>query len=687
MPRTSHSHTGNDGHGPFKKFLKKDSAVIYDKYQALEFIGEITQARHMKYEVIRTLGSPAGLHAIDCCLNIVAEEDPSPRDWETLNKIFVLIANKKLWEGLLKHEIEKISSAMFGIEAFWQRLPPAIGSYLRETESISLILCFSECRGILSASSLSRTVVDQIVSRVIASPFAGSEEKMMMQNVFLTTNPTEPVSIQNLPSQSDLFLWRQLHDNDHLDDFRKVSSFPTIDELNLPDYPIEYMYRGWRNDKRNVCGKHIDRQFRLLRCDMLATLREELKSWRDSQGKVLHYSAPVVIGADFDEGIGVVVNVAFPLPDKAGRLLRSKYSSSKDKAKVKSSQSKFFDEEGRYILPFNTLIIFANERKQVLATGVVLKRDTSEMMKVALDTLPSSSIKKEMETYQKELQDCTYPLDTFRNIFPSFKSVHMAIGFVPSLASIIPRAAFQPITSDNYRNVGTKGKIMEDTDIFDKWKKGQPRPEYVRPHQVWDLSLEQRTQRNKDWFQAYRQQCSDKLASIVSSLNSLAANLKSLKDEPRSESFAQATIVACTTSYAAKNRHVLHDTDFDTVLVEEAAEIHESHILVNLKESTKRLIMIGDHKQLRPKLEHYPLRVESGRGIDFDRSMFERLILMGYPYSTLDTQHPSKIKKTCLMLEKSWTISRTRFKEKANPFVWLRLTTIKAKSPRSYWQV
>ena len=86
------------------------------------------------------------------------------------------------------------------------------------------------------------------------------------------------------------------------------------------------------------------------------------------------------------------MNVAFPLPDKAGRLLRSKCSSSKSKAKVKSSQSKFFDEEGRYILPFNTLIIFANEVKQVLATGVVLKRDTSEMMTDALDTLPSSSV-------------------------------------------------------------------------------------------------------------------------------------------------------------------------------------------------------------------------------------------------------------------------------------------------------
>jgi hypothetical protein len=38
------------------------------------------------------------------------------------------------------------------------------------------------------------------------------------------------------------------------------------------------------------------------------------------------------------------------------------------------------------------------------------------------------------------------------------------------------------------------------------------------------------------------------------------------------------------------------------VLVEEAGELLEAHVLTSLSPSTKHLILIGDHKQLRPKV-------------------------------------------------------------------------------------
>jgi hypothetical protein len=37
------------------------------------------------------------------------------------------------------------------------------------------------------------------------------------------------------------------------------------------------------------------------------------------------------------------------------------------------------------------------------------------------------------------------------------------------------------------------------------------------------------------------------------------------------------------------------------------------------------MVMIGDHKQLRPKLENHKLTVACGEGHDFNRSLFERL--------------------------------------------------------------
>lgn len=69
------------------------------------------------------------------------------------------------------------------------------------------------------------------------------------------------------------------------------------------------------------------------------------------------------------------------------------------------------------------------------------------------------------------------------------------------------------------------------------------------------------------------------------------------------------------------------------------------------------MILIGDHKyvfvfrswsirltdclirQLRPKVNHYALTVEKGEGYDLNMSLFERLVLKGYPHTTLVSQH------------------------------------------------
>ncbi|CAK4032789.1 nfx1-type zinc finger-containing 1 [Lecanosticta acicola] len=75
------------------------------------------------------------------------------------------------------------------------------------------------------------------------------------------------------------------------------------------------------------------------------------------------------------------------------------------------------------------------------------------------------------------------------------------------------------------------------------------------------------------------------------------------------------------------------------LLVEEAGEILESHILTAMTPSTKQLILIGDHKQLRPKVTNYNLTVEKGDGYDLNRSMFERLALSGFPHTVLQRQH------------------------------------------------
>jgi superfamily I DNA and/or RNA helicase len=70
------------------------------------------------------------------------------------------------------------------------------------------------------------------------------------------------------------------------------------------------------------------------------------------------------------------------------------------------------------------------------------------------------------------------------------------------------------------------------------------------------------------------------------------------------------------------------------VIIEEASEILESHVLAAITKDTKQIIMIGDHHQLRPHINSIQLQ----RKFDFDISLYERLIMNDFPHVTLDVQ-------------------------------------------------
>ena len=96
-----------------------------------------------------------------------------------------------------------------------------------------------------------------------------------------------------------------------------------------------------------------------------------------------------------------------------------------------------------------------------------------------------------------------------------------------------------------------------------------------------------------------------------------------------------ASIIGMTTTGAAKYQHILHRVKPRIVIVEEAAEVLESHIVSALNAGTQHLILIGDHKQLRPK----PNEHELAKKYNLDISLFERLVRNGFPHATLECQH------------------------------------------------
>ncbi|KAG6170686.1 hypothetical protein E4U11_001972 [Claviceps purpurea] len=156
---------------------------------------------------------------------------------------------------------------------------------------------------------------------------------------------------------------------------------------------------------------------------------------------------------------------------------------------------------------------------------------------------------------------------------------------------------------------------------------------------IWSISRSQRSSMMETWLKSIREERRDSLVSNVREINALQAEIDRLFDEARCAFIRTKQVIGCTTTAAAKYPGIIKAANADCVIVEEAGEILEAHILAALSPDVKQLILIGDHKQLRPKCKNYGLSVEKGDGYDLNRSLFERLILNEYPHTVLRNQH------------------------------------------------
>lgn len=129
------------------------------------------------------------------------------------------------------------------------------------------------------------------------------------------------------------------------------------------------------------------------------------------------------------------------------------------------------------------------------------------------------------------------------------------------------------------------------------------------------------------------------MKELARQYNSTQDRLDGLYNEGKAHILREKRIIGCTTTAAAMYSNLITAARIDVVMVEEAGEIQESHVLTALTPSVKQLIQIGDHKQLRPKINNFDLTVEKGEGYDLNRSLFERLILQGHPLTSLRAQH------------------------------------------------
>ena len=205
--------------------------------------------------------------------------------------------------------------------------------------------------------------------------------------------------------------------------------------------------------------------------------------------------------------------------------------------------------------------------------------------------------------------------------------------------------AFQvPENDEGYTIAGRGGQNVSCNYLFDLWREGKIMNglwDIIPPsfQDVWCLANDERTKMVQRWSEAIRKEQVGDLQETIEQINKAQRGMDSLYNEAKCTFIKSKQVIGCTTTAAAMYPWLIKAAGADVVLVEEAGEILEAHILTALSQNTSQLILIGDHKQLRPKCKKYSLTVEYGEGFDLNRSMFERLILHGCHYYTLRKQH------------------------------------------------
>ena len=152
---------------------------------------------------------------------------------------------------------------------------------------------------------------------------------------------------------------------------------------------------------------------------------------------------------------------------------------------------------------------------------------------------------------------------------------------------------------------------------------------------VWALSEQDRWRLYRYWLSLYRAHLKENIRDAEMNFQMAANRLKELLEEEDMAIMRTMKIIGMTTTGAARYRNVLRRIQPKIVIVEEAAEVLEAHVVTTLSNQCQHLILIGDHQQLRPNPNVYEL----AERYNLKYSLFERLIINELEHETLKRQH------------------------------------------------
>ncbi|KAL3467710.1 AAA domain-containing protein [Aspergillus heterothallicus] len=201
-----------------------------------------------------------------------------------------------------------------------------------------------------------------------------------------------------------------------------------------------------------------------------------------------------------------------------------------------------------------------------------------------------------------------------------------------------------PEQNDGMTHVGESGKAITHNYLYNRWLGGKhhslPSLDHLGAEacHIWKMDLAARAAKVQLWTQNLLDEHVVNIQRLMARLDEYHTKLETIWGEATRDILRSKRIIGCTTTAAAINSEHFRKVSPGI-----------SHVLTAIGPSIKQLIMIGDHKQLRPKINNYTLSVEKGSGYDLNCSLFERLVSSGYPHSTLLKQHRMVPEISCLV--------------------------------------
>ncbi|KAL3665452.1 hypothetical protein V7S43_009487 [Phytophthora oleae] len=191
------------------------------------------------------------------------------------------------------------------------------------------------------------------------------------------------------------------------------------------------------------------------------------------------------------------------------------------------------------------------------------------------------------------------------------------------------------------------------SDILDYWLQGRDLGTsqhlghgvngWRRDSNVWMWSIAKRRGALAEWLGVMRAEHVEDLVRAQKSYRKTMKKLEIVREQADVEVLKRVQIIGMTTTGVAKNQQKIAAVAPPVVICEEAGEVLEAQLMACLSPACQQLVLIGDHKQLRPHVSDYNLSVEGSVGKRFalDVSLFERLVTptSGLPFWMLTEQH------------------------------------------------